>query len=443
MKEKENRSSGVCKTLKRGVLSSTLLAAIFLAACQQAPAIMQPTAAAIRTAPATSTTTPPQATRTPFPTKTSQPTNTAAPALKAVGPDSFPAGVNPLTGLAVTDPELLEVSPGLVSIANAPLSARPQSGLSYASFVYEMYIGEGATRFLAVFYGELPPEEVCDDAGSCQPTQIGPLRSARLPYETLRELYRGFLVFGSASTRVMPHLEERNIVFGKEDAEDTNTAFILPQEMQIIAADTITRRGSPALPGLRFDPQPPESGQPAQQIWVPYHYTDQVFWEYDTDTESYLRLQGDQAGEQVIPFEDKLTGELLTSENVVVLFAQHRFFTENYFDIDLLYISRLPALIFRDGRMYQAFWTTANQEYERTTGRLRPIRFVDGEGNPFPLKNGHTWVMIVPLYTAYNETVESFVFRELQAGNQPGSANWAVHFYPPATGGWALPTPPS
>ncbi|MCD4672122.1 MAG: DUF3048 domain-containing protein, partial [Anaerolineaceae bacterium] len=306
MNEKESKSPGVCKTLKRGVFSSTLLAVVFLAACQKAPVIVQPTAAAIRTAPATSTTTPLQATRTHFPTKTSQPTNTAAPALKAVGPDSFPAGVNPLTGLAVTDPELLEVSPGLVSIANAPLSARPQSGLSYASFVYEMYIGEGATRFLAVFYGEFPPEEVCDDAGFCQPTQIGPLRSARLPYETLRELYRGFLVFGSASTRVMPHLEERNIVFGKEDAEDTNTAFILPQEMQTIAADTVTRRGSPALSGLRFDPQPPESGQPAQRIWVPYHYTDQVFWEYDTGTGSYLRLQGDQAGEQVIPFEDKL-----------------------------------------------------------------------------------------------------------------------------------------
>ncbi len=358
------------------------------------------------------------------------PTRTPPPAAQAVGPDNFPEGVNPLTGLIVSDPAVLALAPGLVSISNSPITTRPQSGLSYADFVYEMYIGQGVTRFLSVFYGEYPPEDV------------GPLRSGRLPYETLRKLYRGYLVFGSASKVVMPHLEERNIVYGIEGAEDPNTAFISPEELKTIAADTVTRRGVPAMSGLRFDPQAPSGGQPAERIWVPYHYTDQVFWEYDKESGTYLRLQSDQDGEQVYAFEDKLTGEPLTKENVIVLFAQHRFFDETFFDIDLVYISRLPALIFRDGQMYKAYWTTANEEYERTTGRLRPIRFIDGEGNPFPLKNGHTWVMIVPQFTAYNETVESFVFRELQAGNEPGSAHWAIHFHPPATGIWPSPTPP-
>ena len=416
----------------RWFVGSGLLMLLVVSACQPAAAAPTATPAAVAAliASSTGTASPAPVTLTPPPTRTTQPTRTAVPAIQAVGPDNFPEGVNPLTGLTVSDPAMLALSPGLVSISNSPITTRPQSGLSYADFVYEMYIGEGVTRFLSVFYGKYPPDDV------------GPLRSGRLPYETLRKLYRGYLVFGSASKVVMPHLEERNIVYGVEGAEDPNTAFISPEEMKTIAADTVTRRGNPALTGLRFDPQPPAGGKPAKRIWVPYHYTDQVFWEYDKESGSYLRLQGDQDGEQVYAFEDKLTGEPLTKENVVVLFAQHRFFDATFFDIDLVYINRLPALIFRDGRMYEAYWTTANESYERTTGRFRPIRFIDGEGNPFPLKNGHTWVMIVPLFTAYNETVESSVFRELQAGNEPGSAHWAVHFHPPAIGGWPSPTPP-
>ena len=416
----------------RRLTGFVLLMLFLLAACQPVPAALTatPTVATTIIPSVTGTASPIPATLTPAASKTPQPTPTATYAPQALGPDEFPQNINPLTGLPVSDPAMLALAPGLVSISNSPITTRPQSGLSFADFVYEMYIGEGATRFLSVFYGEYPLED------------IGPLRSGRLPYETLRELFRGFLVFGSASKRVMPYLEERNIVFGVEGAEDPNTAFISPQDMESIAADTVSRRGTPALTGLRFDPLPPPGGKPAERIWVPYHYTDQVFWEYDKESGSYLRLQGNQDGEDIYAFEDRINSEPLKKENVVVLFAQHRFFDATFFDIDLVYISRLPALIFRDGQMYEAYWTTANVEYERTTGRLRPIRFIDGEGLPFPLKNGHTWVMIVPLFTAYNETVESYVYRDLLAGNEPGSANWAIHFQVPATGGWPTPTLP-
>jgi hypothetical protein len=415
-----------------------------LAACQPA----SPAAPALLEQTTTSTALPETAlptttqTASPAPRPTLLPTPTATLSPQTVGPDSFPAGINPLTGLPAGQADWLEFSPGLVSISNSPITTRPQTGLSYASIVYEMYIGEGASRFLAVFYGDFPPEEICAAAGDCQPVKIGPIRSGRMPYESLREMLRGYLVFGSASQWVMPHLEERNVVYGQAGADDPNTAFITPRELKEIGADTVNRRGRPAPLGLRFDPQPPEGGQPGTGIWLPYHYTDQIFWRYDPAAGSYLRSQGDQDGTRVAQLEDRLTGEPLQLENVVVLFADHRFYTGTFFDIDLLYITRLPALVFRDGQVYKVWWTTANKEYERSTGRLRPLRLVDSEGNPFPLKNGHTWMMFVPLYTAYNETVESFVYRELQAGSQPGSGNWAFHFQVPAVGIWPSPTPP-
>ncbi len=72
----------------------------------------------------------------------------------------FPAAVNPLTGLAIENPSLLDIPALLISISHFPATARPQAGLSFAPFVYEIYITEGATRFLTVFYGQYPTPEV-------------------------------------------------------------------------------------------------------------------------------------------------------------------------------------------------------------------------------------------------------------------------------------------
>ena len=74
-------------------------------------------------------------------------------------PEQPDVAVNPLTGLPVPDPELLDLPAALVSIAHFPVTARPQAGLSYAPFVFEVYITEGATRFLTTFYGQLPKPE--------------------------------------------------------------------------------------------------------------------------------------------------------------------------------------------------------------------------------------------------------------------------------------------
>ncbi|HBA90307.1 MAG TPA: hypothetical protein DCZ08_00485, partial [Anaerolineaceae bacterium] len=61
------------------------------------------------------------------------PTATPAPASQTFGPnlDQFPAGVSPLTGLPVTDPDNLKLPAVLVSLANFPPSARPLTGLSF------------------------------------------------------------------------------------------------------------------------------------------------------------------------------------------------------------------------------------------------------------------------------------------------------------------------
>jgi hypothetical protein len=67
----------------------------------------------------------------------------------------------------VQDPSLLDLPAVLVSISNMPVSARPQAGPGFAAWVYELYIGEGVTRFMNVFYGEYP-RTIPNISGGCE-----------------------------------------------------------------------------------------------------------------------------------------------------------------------------------------------------------------------------------------------------------------------------------
>jgi hypothetical protein len=76
------------------------------------------------------------------------------------GPEEFPEGYNPLSAQRVKDSSLLDIPALLISISHFPPAARPQAGMSFAPFVFEYFITEGATRYLAVFHGEAPEPEI-------------------------------------------------------------------------------------------------------------------------------------------------------------------------------------------------------------------------------------------------------------------------------------------
>jgi hypothetical protein len=110
-------------------------------------------------------------TSTSAPTQLSFATFTPQPRFPSItrGPEleDFPSGVNPLTGRTVSDPSLLGFPAVLVSISNMPASARPQAGPGFAPWLFELFIGEGATRFMSVFYGDYP-RPVSNVTGGCK-----------------------------------------------------------------------------------------------------------------------------------------------------------------------------------------------------------------------------------------------------------------------------------
>ena len=138
---------------------SVCLILLFLVGCSSS----QPTQAI-----ATETTTPiPKVTSTA--TQILSPASTPQPHLSSIklGPDEFPSNINPLTGRAVADLSMLQFPAVLVSISNSPASARPQAGPGFAPWVFELFIGEGVTRFMNVFYGDLP-RVISNVTGGCE-----------------------------------------------------------------------------------------------------------------------------------------------------------------------------------------------------------------------------------------------------------------------------------
>ncbi len=337
-----------------------------------------------------------------------------------LGPDTFPAGVSPLTGRLVEDPAALALPPALISVTNFPASARPQAGLSFSPYVFELYIGEGMTRFLAMFHGDYPVSPQ-DSSGSANmpsdPASIGPIRSGRLPYASLRSLYNGFLVMASASSEVRAELGGATNIFGS-DSDDINSALIDVTRLHGIAQAHAAAQ-PPNLTGNLFLTDAPQGGKSASRAWIFYSWLNQVLWTYDPTSGAYLRSQDNADGSgKWTQATDRINGDPLAFQNVIVLFAQHRVKNRagTLIDVDLLYTMNY-AYLFRDGKVYPLRWTTMNGEYEKTTGLLRPIRFTDEKGNPFALKPGRTWVEVVDVTTTKQEL-------------EPGS--WKFRFYAPA-----------
>ena len=248
------------------------------------------------------------------------PSASATPLPSIIGPAYLP-GFNPLTGLPVSDPAALNQAPLLVSVTNFPLSARPQSGLSLASIVWEVSIGQGMSRFLAVFYGDYISqlEQILKKNSMDNPYGyvIAPIRSGRVVYEDIKMLFPdATLITRGASPEVVPQLTNRVGVFAV-NSQDVNSAGLTQDDLRtlpVLPGDPVQHAG------LVFAPETPGGGVPAPKLEIIYNRFDLVGWEYSTEQGAYLRSQDlmDDTG-ILVPAVDHLTGQQLAFENVLIL----------------------------------------------------------------------------------------------------------------------------
>ncbi|MCC6500646.1 MAG: DUF3048 C-terminal domain-containing protein [Anaerolineales bacterium] len=498
-------------------------------------------------------------------TETASPTFTATlqphRAQGQLGPNQtdFPPGTNPLTGLEAFDASLLELPAVLVSISNMPVTARPQAGPAFAPWIFEFYIGNGATRFMSVFYGdnlrEIPnvtggckvrdeilhptntwignrvwfdenadgvqesweagvggvcvrlldgtsrnvlsetttdsngyfafknpyvdsiiqivkPESyqftlqnigdedsdsdadaggeikvpagestlpyfdagfVLNEAPTMTPSPvvtgtppnwffpfepyIGPVRSGRLTYNQIGGMFpNSCLVYASAAYDIGEQLDACEIVYGV-DKTTPNSALLTRTRLRELAREALNPRQPVNYSGNVFSETIPSDGRAANVIKVFYNSFTQSGWQYDPISQSYLRWtdQADQTG-NLFPATDRLTGRQTAFENVIALFADYSRYRHNQFEILLGPGQKGLAYLFRDGQAFRIQWSTLNREWEKETGLLRPIYFVDSFNNPIPLHPGRTWIHLVTQFSGLNET-------------KPGE--WSVSFVQP------------
>ncbi len=364
--------------MKRTVLA--FLLSLLLTACGAPTAL--PTATSTPTLPAT-------ATPLPSPTLTQEPSPSPTP--WEVGPDSFPPDVNPLTGLTVTDVSRLERRPVAVKVANLPRQYRPQWGLSRADLVFEYYTEEGTTRFIAIFYGQ--------DA-----EMVGPIRSGRLLDMHVVRGYKAVLAFGGASDYLLrrlynSELANRLVVEGSYSPlfrYDPNGANYLMADTAKLSAFITTKGVSNErqnLDGMFFRQEPPVGGQPAERFFVRYSASIYNRWDYDASNGTYLRFSdtdndfANGQNEKYAQLTDRLTGQPIAFENIVILLVIHEAYSTNPEIWDILLYGSGPAYIFRDGRMYTARWQ------RNAPDAVVSLTYEDG--SPFPLKPGKTWFEVM------------------------------------------------
>ncbi len=377
-------------------LTAALLAAALLIACAPAPA-------AAPTPTPQPTDLPPSPTFTPAPTPIADPTATPPPPTatpappQAIGPGDYPPGVNPLTGLPVDDPSVLQRRPLLIKISNSPPIVRPQSGLNTADLIFEYYVEGGWTRFAAIFYSK-------------GVDHVGSVRSGRLVDLQLSHALDALWVFSGASLGVLDTIRASDLYpydvispqfgyaepyfvrFPRGDLPVEHTLFTDTAQLWQLAADRKVRATPRILtePGLAFDAVPPDGGIPARSATIDYNKT-HVEWRYDAVSGEYLRWTDN------IPHTDALTGQQVAIQNVVVMSAYHELqelFPEKYFGKEKSWYIELTgngqATLLRDGQAYDGRWV-----------RTRPddmFTFVDVNGNPLMFKPGRTFFQITSSY---------------------------------------------
>jgi hypothetical protein len=251
------------------------------------------------------------------------------------------------------------------------------------------------------------------------PPAVGPIRSMRWPYVYIRNFFTGScLVSASGDPTVLAHAPGCTYAYGS-DEDDINSAFLDVTKMRQLAEAQRAKNPGQALnySGNVFSEQQPPGGMNAQELRVFYSWQNQTLWKFDPLSGAYMRFDDNADGSGIFhPTADRLTGRKLLFDNVIVLFAEHTALAPTIIDINLQSGNFGPAYLFRDGQVFKIYWSTINGEYEQATGLQRPIRFVNVNGNPYPLKPGHTWINVM--------TTASYVMEE-----DPGK--WLARFLAP------------
>ena len=325
----------------------------------------------------------------PSPSDSPSPEPSPSPSMD-LSPTGLPAGwaYSDLDGVAAPA-DLAHRLPMAVSIGDNAI-ARPQSGFSTASIVYQSYEEYSQDRYMMIF-----------QEGTA--TDIGGVRSARHYFVRWAAEYKALYAHDGGDTKtlytVIPAMWNS---FYDENAsnggscpyhrittrpsphnEYTNTAALI---------GCLARRGYPTTyqggPGRLFVDDVPAANRPASQsITVPYR-TVTVGYQYDPSTDSYRRLLD---GKLQI---DPANNQQVYARNIIVMFQT---VSNDYLDygtqrVNIGNVGSGKAIVFKEGKAIVGTWKKASDS-------ALTILY-DASGTEIPLVRGEIFMQSVPPGTA-------------------------------------------
>jgi hypothetical protein len=311
-------------------------------------------------------------------------------------PSPYPTGIAPLDGMQAEASKADRLP--LAVMIDDNIVARPQSGFSKASIVYQAPADGGEDRYMLVFQEQ--------DAAD-----IGPVRSGRPYFVNWAAEYRaGFGHYGGDAKTLayIPTITGKLIynldaMFGSGSAYHRIGSRTAPHNGYTNTAAlyaTAAKHGYPAsmVGGLATRPfagDLPASERPSGgSIRIPYN-TGVTSYTYDPAANQYLRFV---AGK---PQTDALDGSRVTARNVVVLYMGLSIDPESepgHHRPVLAQIGSGKAIVFRDGKAFPGTWR------KRDAGDL--TRFYDSSGNEISLVRGRIFIQVVPTGTNVTYTLK-------------------------------------
>jgi hypothetical protein len=268
--------------------------------------------------------------------------------------------------------------------------ARPQSGLSRASVVWQAPAEGGIPRYMALFSGGTPPT-------------LGPVRSSRLYFIAWAAEWRAVYAHAGGSPQAMELLRsskgQGKVVYNADALRGPSSPLFhristrfAPHNLYTDAKDFRKlpgRMGAKPIanpkPVWRFAPDAPLDQRPVgARLVVPYPYN-KISYAYDAASNTWLRTVTGEGKQYDAAFRKKVR---IAPKNVVVMAVPFVPIGDKKHRLDGEVVGSGKAWISTNGRTIQGTW--------KKKSFSAPTLFFDAKGNPVTLTMGQTFVQVVP-----------------------------------------------
>ena len=259
------------------------------------------------------------------------------------------------------------------------LEAWPLSGIADADLVIEMpVVTNGITRYMAIY--------VCGE-----PAEIGSIRSSRHDFIPLAMGFDAIYAHWGGSHYALDKLNsgimdnvnalylDGSVFYRKPGLPKPHDGFTTIKRLREYS-ERIGYRLDNEFEGYKFyDEEDPIDKNGELSIEYPSVY--KVEYEYNTETNSYLRSKGDKKD------KDKLTSEQISVKNIVIMFAVSRQIEGQYNDMDIE--GEGDAIVYQNGWEIKGKW-----KKDKSDMRSK-LYFYNEAGEEIKFVPGKIWIQVV------------------------------------------------